>query len=728
MKYRIGTRSSRLATIQTGFVKKRLEEAFPEDSFDIVPISTKGDVVVDRPIAEIGDSSLFTREIETALLENRIDLAVHSMKDLAAECPDGLVLAKAWKREYPRDVLVAKPGIASFADLPVGAKVATGSVRRDALLRRKRPDIEILPMRGNVDTRLRKLFSPAPGEPELDAIVIAAAGLKRLGRESVITEYLDPEWMVPAPNQGQLAIELRSGDAALKEKVDSLGDDAAEAIAFAERAFLKENGGDCRRPVGALAESRNGRMRMRCVSGTSADDLVFSIREAGVVTLVGAGPGDPGLVTVKGLAAIREADAIVCDRLIPGELLKEAKPGCEIAYAGKAAGRHSMPQDEINALLAELALRHRNVVRLKGGDPFVFGRGGEEMAFLAAHSIPCRSIPGVTSAIAAPASFGIPVTCRGVASGFEVLTAHAGGEGRLEIDFSRIVDEDKTYVFLMGFSRVGEIASSCIAAGKDPAENAAVIGSATTPNAKCVTGTLADIAKLVEKSGMSSPAVMVVGKAAGLSAALGFPLAGKSYLVPVIEGSATRLGEKLRALGANVDEVVVGRIVKIDNALHVRDLDGVDRIVLTSKNGRLGLDDAILAEAKARGIKIEEVREVKPCGATLHLTQPDAARVEGVRAIDVYRNEETPIAETFDLGVYDGAVFTCASSARRLMAHSRGATSAFAIGPKTAEALASCGVSDVKTAAEPTLDALLHSVVEWLEVHNSAHASSGYMV
>ena len=710
MKYRIGTRASRLATIQTEFVKKRLEEAFPGDVFETVPIRTKGDVVVDRPISQIGDSSLFTREIETALLEKRIDLAVHSMKDLAAECPVGLVLAKAWKREDPRDVLVARRGVASFDALPAGAKVATGSVRRDALLRRKRPDLEILPMRGNVDTRLRKLFSPAPGEPELDAIVIAAAGLKRLGMASAIAEYLDPEWMVPAPNQGQLAIELRAEDSALKEKIDSLGDDAAEAVAFAERAFLKENGGDCRRPVGALAESRHGRICMRCVSGTSADDLVFSTRSSGVVTLVGAGPGDPGLVTVKGLAAIREADAIVFDRLVPGELLKEARAGCELVNAGKAKGSHSMPQDEINALLAELALRHGKVVRLKGGDPFVFGRGAEEMAFLAAHSIPCRAIPGVTSAVAAPASFGIPVTCRGVASGFEVLTAHASGDGRLGIDFSRVADDGKTYVFLMGFSRVAEIASSCIAAGKSPDEKAAVVGSATTAGAKCLTGTLADIAELFAKSGMSSPAVMVVGRAAGLSASLGFPLAGKSFLVPVIEGSGTRLGEKLRALGANVDEPAVGRIVKIDNALSPGDLDGVERIVLTSRNGRLGLDDAILAEAKARGIKIEEVREVKPCGATLHLTQPDAARVEGVRTIDVYRNEEIPVAETFDLGRYDGAVFTCASSARRIAAHSRGATPAFAIGPKTAAALAECGFLDVKTAEEPTLDSLVAEI------------------
>ena len=706
MTYRIGTRGSKLALVQTEMVKTRLAAAYPEDSFEIVTIRTKGDVVTDRPIAAIGDSSLFTREIENALLDGRIDLAVHSMKDLAADCPEGLTLAKAWMREDPRDVLVCRDGVGSLDELPSGSVVATGSVRRDALLRRRRPDLRIVGLRGNVDTRLRKLFEPAADEPHLDAIVIAAAGLKRLGRADVITEYLDPEWMIPSPNQGQLAIELRSADAGLKAKIDALGDEDAETVALAERAFLRENGSDCRRPVGAWAEMGRGRFVLHCVSGTTADDLKFERRTAGMVTLVGAGPGDPDLITVKGLKAVREADAIIYDRLASDALLKEAKPDCEKIYVGKASGHHTIPQETINALLVQLAIRCRTVVRLKGGDPFVFGRGGEEMAYLAARGIPCQTIPGVTSAVAAAESVRIPVTYRGIASGFEVVTAHAREGEPLAIDFSRMLDERRTYVFLMGLARIGEIASALRAAGRRPETPAAVVCSATTAAERCVIGTLRDIGECVTRAGLESPAVLIVGEVVALRRELGLPLSGKRFLVPVIEGGTTSLAQRIRALGGETDEVTVGRIVKIEGALTESDLDGVDRIVITSRNGWLGLDGRMRMAAEKRGIRIEEVRKVEAIGRTLHLTQPDADRVEGVRSINVYRNEEIPLATTIDLSKYDAAFFTCASSVRRVCARSVGSTVALAIGPKTAAALEKF-VCRIVMAAESNLDSLI---------------------
>lgn len=707
MTYRIGTRGSKLALAQTEFVKGRLAAACPEDSFEIVTIRTKGDVVTDRPIAAIGDNSLFTREIENALLDGRIDLAVHSMKDLAAECPPGLTLAKAWTREDPRDALVARNGIRSLEGLPQGATVATGSVRRTAILRRMRPDLRIVHIRGNVDTRLRKLFEPTADEPRLDAIILAAAGLKRLGRDEAISQYIPVETMIPACNQGQLAIELREGDTALKAKVDALGDDVTEAVACAERAFLKETGSDCRRPVGAVASVKDGVLTMACVTGTDETDLVFSRRTAGTVTLVGAGPGDPDLITVKGLKAIREADAIVYDRLASEALLKEAKKGCELVYAGKESGHHTMPQDEINALLMRLSVAHRNVVRLKGGDPFVFGRGGEEMAYLTRVGVPCRTIPGVTSAIAAAESVRIPVTHRGVASGFEVVTAHARDGEPLSLDFARMLDGHRTYVFLMGLARIAEIAAGLISAGRPADTPAAVVSAATTPDERCVTGTLADIALRTDEAGLRSPAVLIVGAVVGLRRGLGLPLAGGRYLVPVIEGGTTRLAERIRALGGTADEVTVGRIVKIEGAFTARDLDGVDRIVLTSRNGWLGLDGPTREAARQRGIRIEEVREVKPVGHTVHLTQPDADRVAGVTSVDVYRNEEIPLDGPLDLSGYDAAFFTCASSVRRIFAQATGATRTLAIGRKTAAALRRAGAADVVVASEPTLDALL---------------------
>lgn len=259
---RIGTRGSRLALAQTESVRLRLAAAYPDVSFETVVIKTLGDRVTDRPIREIGTNAPFADAIEGALLSGEIDLAVHSMKDLASALPEGLVLAKAWTRGDARDALVCRAGCASLDDLKRGAVVATGSVRRTHFLLRRRPDLNVVDIRGNVDTRLRKLFEPFPGEPRLDALVLAAAGLIRLGKEDVISEYLDPSWMIPSPNQGQLAIELRGADIELKALVDSLGDDDAERAAVAERGFLRSTGGDCRVPVAAYARVVGGKLEM----------------------------------------------------------------------------------------------------------------------------------------------------------------------------------------------------------------------------------------------------------------------------------------------------------------------------------------------------------------------------------------------------------------------------------------------------------------------------------
>lgn len=261
MTVRIGTRGSQLALIQAACVRRRLAAAWPGCTFETVVVSTRGDREVDRPLTALGGPAVFTAEIERALLKHEIDLAVHSMKDLPAELPAGLVLTQAWPREDPRDVLVSRTGC-GLAALPLGARVATGSVRRSLFLRRHRTDLTLVDIRGNVDTRLRKLFSPAADEPRLDALVLAAAGLHRLGRADVISEYLDPTWMIPAPNQGQLAIEVRAEDTLLKARLDRLGDPDAERVAAAERAFLRATGATCREPVAAYARLIDGRLEV----------------------------------------------------------------------------------------------------------------------------------------------------------------------------------------------------------------------------------------------------------------------------------------------------------------------------------------------------------------------------------------------------------------------------------------------------------------------------------
>ncbi len=261
MTYRVGTRGSTLALRQTTLVCDRLQAAYPDDAFVPVVISTRGDRVTDRPLSELGGNGVFTSEIERALRAHEIDFAVHSMKDLPAVLSEGLCLSRAWPREDPRDVLVARAA-PSFDALPQGAVVATGSVRRSLFVRRRRPDLTLVNIRGNVDTRLRKLFAPEGDEPRLDAVILAAAGLVRLGRTDVITEYLDPMWMIPAPNQGQLALELRAEDAALKARLDALGDPDAERAAVAERAFLRRTGATCRDAVAAWAHVVDGNLQL----------------------------------------------------------------------------------------------------------------------------------------------------------------------------------------------------------------------------------------------------------------------------------------------------------------------------------------------------------------------------------------------------------------------------------------------------------------------------------
>lgn len=694
MKYRIGTRGSRLALAQAECVRNRLAAAYPDDEFETVVLKTVGDKVVDRPIESIGPAAPFAKEIEEALLDGRVDLAVHSMKDLAAKLPEGLVLAKAWTRADARDALVVNGPWRSLGELPQGARVATGSVRRNAFLRRARPDLEIVGIRGNVDTRLRKLFDPKPDEPRLDALVLAAAGLKRLGRGEVITRCFEPGEMVPAPNQGQLAVELRAADAELKAKVDALGDDFAETAAEMERGFLIRTGADCSRPVGAYARLEDGRLVLYTAEGGAGGDLPVERTVAGEVALVGAGPGAPDLITLRGLSALEEADAVVYDRLVSEELLKHVRKDCELVYVGKESGHHTLPQDEINALLLKTAMRHRRVVRLKGGDPFVFGRGGEEMAYLVARGVPCRAVPGVTSAVAAAESAGIPVTQRGVASGFQVLTAHPGAARRPD-----------TLVYLMGSDRIAALAQELVAEGKSPSTPAAVVSSATTDRERCIAGTLADMGE--KAVGALSPAVFVVGDVVDMRRKLGFPLSGRRFLIPVLEGGSRSLSGRIRALGGEADEVVVGRIVPIPGAVKESDLDGATRIVLTSANGRLGLAGGIAEAAAKRGIPVESVREVKPVGRTLHFTQPDAERVEGVVSIDVYRNEPVPVDRPIDLSRYDGLLLTCGSSARRILAVSKGTTRIYAIGAKTAASARAAGAESVVVAPEPNLSSLV---------------------
>ncbi|MBI2881332.1 MAG: hydroxymethylbilane synthase [Candidatus Tectomicrobia bacterium] len=255
---RVGSRGSLLARRQAEGVRDALRSLGAEAEW--VRVRTEGDRVLDRPLSEIGGKGVFTKEIEDALLEGRIDVAVHSLKDLPTQIPPGLALAAVTRREDPRDVFIARDGATRLADLPPGARVGTGSLRRRAQLRAFRPDLGWVDLRGNLDTRLRKLQAG-----EMEGVVLAAAGFARMGWTDRITEVLPPEVCLPAVGQGALALECRAEDREAAACVRGLDHPETRRAVEAERALLRRLEGGCRVPVGALGEVRGEEVRLRAV-------------------------------------------------------------------------------------------------------------------------------------------------------------------------------------------------------------------------------------------------------------------------------------------------------------------------------------------------------------------------------------------------------------------------------------------------------------------------------
>lgn len=253
----IASRESRLALWQANHVRDRLAAMSPECAVSILGMTTRGDQILDRPLAQIGGKGLFIKELEVAMQERRADLAVHSMKDVPMEMPSGFVLAAILARENPSDALVSNR-FDSLENLPSGAVVGTSSLRREALLRHRYPHLEIRSLRGNLDTRLRKL-----DEGQYDAIILAAAGLMRLGLAQRIRTLLTPEQSLPAPGQGALGIEVLATRDDVLAKVAALEDSDTAACVRAERALSRALGGSCQLPLGAYAQLEHGRLRLR---------------------------------------------------------------------------------------------------------------------------------------------------------------------------------------------------------------------------------------------------------------------------------------------------------------------------------------------------------------------------------------------------------------------------------------------------------------------------------
>ena len=612
---RIGTRKSLLALVQTEIVKDALLRAFPETEIEIVKIDTKGDQLLDRSLTSFGGKGVFTVELEAELLSGAIDIAVHSAKDMPMEFPAGLGIGAVLSRADARDTFVSLDGT-KLADLAPGSVVGTSSLRRELQIKEINPQVQIKLLRGNVQTRLRKLK-----EGQYDGIILAAAGIERLGyenEEEFHYEYLEPGTFLPAAGQGILAVESRTDDAETAEMLAAIHDAEAACLLAAERSFLKTIGGSCNAPAAAYCRKEGGRFLMDAMFvkdgvhlrrahmdiAADAQDMLEAATQLGkdiagevnkgIVYLVGAGPGDEDLMTRKGLKVLREADVVVYDSLASSSLLNEVRDDAELIFAGKRSSHHFKKQYETNQLLIDLAKEGKNVVRLKGGDPYIFGRGGEEGQELRAAGVDFVVVPGISSSYSVPAYCGIPVTHRDYASSFHVITGHEGNHknGATVLDYGTLAREEGTLIFLMGLKNLPNIVKNLIENGKDPKTPAGVLQEGTTARQKMAVGTLENIVEVVEREGIQTPAITVVGDVVSLAGELswygGKPLSGQRVLVTGSRSMVERLSPLLKEEGAEAISFSLIRTEAMDTPEFDRamaDIDSYTWIVLTSANG-----------------------------------------------------------------------------------------------------------------------------------------------
>ncbi|MCD8021286.1 MAG: uroporphyrinogen-III C-methyltransferase [Clostridiales bacterium] len=420
-------------------------------------------------------------------------------------------------------------------------------------------------------------------------------------------------------------MESRTDDVEMKEILQAIHDQEAACLLEAERAFLTTIGGSCNAPAAALCKrdengfsmkamfSRDGvhskwasltaeigqidgdKMKGSCVE--TARQLGVSIArkvKQGTVYLVGAGPGDEDLMTRKGLQVLREADVVVYDSLASSSLLNEVRDDAELIYAGKRSSHHHLKQYETNQLLIDLAKEGKNVVRLKGGDPYIFGRGGEEGQELREAGVDFVVVPGVSSAYSVPAYCGIPVTHRKYASSFRVITGHEGSHknGATVLDYETLAKEEGTLVFLMGLKNLPNIVHELMKNGKNPQTPVGVLQEGTTARQRMAVGTLETIVDVVEKEGIQTPAITVVGDVVGLHETLDWyghkSLSGQRVLVTGSRSMVERLSPLLKEEGA---EAIAFSLIRTENletpafTQAMEELADYSWILLTSANG-----------------------------------------------------------------------------------------------------------------------------------------------
>ena len=495
----------------------------------------------------------------------------------------------------------------------------------------------------------------------------------------------------------------------------------------------------------------------------------------GKVCLIGAGPGDPGLITVKGLRRLGQADVVIYDRLVSPRLLSEVRPGAEIIYVGKEGGKHTLRQEEISRLLVEKAREGKFVARLKGGDPFVFGRGGEEVLILVENGIPFEVVPGVTSAVAAAAYAGIPVTHRGLSSSLTIATGHEDeAKTASSINWEALAKGAETHIFLMGVKNLPAITEKLIGGGRAADTPAALIRWGTTTRQRTLVAPLAEIAQKAQEEGFGPPAVLVVGDVVGLREKMKWfearPLFGKRILVTRSREQASELSEMLLELGAEPVEFPTIRTVEPDSfaALDAAlgELSSFDWVAFTSVNGVKAFFERLWESGRdardLRGVRIacigsataeelerkmlradvvgesftseglleamgEDLRNRKfllPRAQEATETLPEGLLARGAEVVDVaayktVRDEGNveELKESLADGDLDAITVTSSSTVRNLVeAVGAGVVRAsgvpiYCIGPVTAQTARELGLEVAGVAEEHTLEGLVETVV-----------------
>jgi uroporphyrinogen III methyltransferase/synthase len=666
-KLTVVTRRGELALTQTRTVIAALQEKHPGLEVRIQEIMSAGDRDRRTALWDLKDTGFFTSHLEEALLAGEADFAVHSFKDLPTQEREGLAVTAIYNRRWPEDCLLARQRVDSIDQLPKSARVGTSSLRRAAQLRHLRPDLQLVPLRGNVQTRIQKLQTT-----DLDAIILARAGLERLGLAESISFVFDPKQFVPAPAQGALAIQTRADDKETVEIVRSIDDELARALVSAERQVLVTMKCGCHAPVGAYAEHNrdgielhafisdiDGRHIIKKHGGGPASEAVqlgervarelldaggreilhdlerspskgdsgrvgsahhkpsaaveigehsaLCAAKKGVAYLVGAGPGRADLITLRGAELIKAADCIIIDKLANPALLEMARRDAEIIHVPKRIGPGSFTQNQINQILVEKALAGKMVVRLKGGDPCIFGRCTEEAVLLNEAGVDFEIVPGITAAIAASEYTGIMLTDRRYSSQVAFITGReAEGKEDSNIDWEVLARFPGTLVFYMGIGTLPTISEQLMAHGRSGETPVALVANATFPTQRVVRSSLDRIVETCSREQIEPPALIIVGEAAQGEAGLNWfmrkPLFGRTVVVTRDAAGNAEMARKIVLRAGWPVEFTTMALQPLTNRNEflqvLTELTSYDWVIFTSPNGVTIFFDALGALGK----------------------------------------------------------------------------------------------------------------------------------